>query len=309
MKQQFVTPVGRLVQGDPMEAQTKDMQGNPLTVKSGPSMGQPTQAYICSLAIRKDDPKFPEFWAIVQQTAQAAFPQHFSNGQCTHPQFSFKLMDGDGVDGFGKPNSNKEGFAGHWVVKFKSSFAPKCYYLGRHSEQDRITDKNIIRKGYFIRIAGTVEGNNNAQKPGVYMNLNFVELVAHGTEIVSGPDVGQVFGAVPVPALPAGATALPAVPAAQPAPFAAPQAAVPVAMPGAITPQPATAPVAVTPNPGIMAVPGLGAMPPAAAPPMAPQAPAAAPTYRMTIGFTKEQMYAQGWTDETMIAAGHMVQA
>lgn len=307
MKQQFVTPVGRLVQGDPMEAQTKDMQGNPLTVKSGPSMGQPTQAYICSVAFKKDDPKFPEFWAIVQQTAQAAFPQHFSNGQCTHPQFSFKLMDGDGVDGFGKPNSNKEGFAGHWVVKFKSSFAPKCYYLGRHTEQERITDKNIIRKGYYIRIAGTVEGNNNAQKPGVYLNLNFVELVAHGTEIVSGPDVGQIFGQAPVAALPAGATALPSMPA-QAAPFSPPTTTAPMATPQGAPAMPvAQAPVAVTPNPGIMAVPGLGGMPVGSAAPAIPQVPTA-PTYRMTGAFTREQMHAQGWTDELLIQHGHMVQ-
>lgn len=292
---QFLTPVGRIVQGDVFEPQTKDLQGNQLTVKQGPNAGQPTQRFFVAVAFAKTDQMFAAFRQQLVQVARAAWPQLFdANGNCTHPRFSWKIMDGDGIDDNGKPNNTKEGFAGHWVVKFSSSFPPKAFYAGRYAPQDQIQDKHAIRRGYFVRIGGTVEGNGNQQKPGIYVNLAMVELVALGPEIVSGPDAASVFGAAPVGALPAGAQALPAAggPGAMPAPAATPP------MPTAAAPAPS---VPVAPNPAFTAppLPSVTAAPPA-------------PVYQMTAkanGATRDQFInsGQGWTDELLRQHGYML--
>lgn len=294
---QFLTPVGRLVQGDPMDPQTKDQQGNPLTIKTGPNIGQPTQRFFIALAFPKNDPGFAALRAQMVQVARTAWPQWFdAAGNCTHPKFSWKIMDGDGVDDNGKPNNTKEGFAGHWIVKFSSSFPPKCFYTGRYSPQDQIQDKMAIRRGYYVRVGGTVESNANPQKPGLYVNLNMVELVALGKEIVSGPDAAAVFGAAPAPVLPAGAIALPG----QVAQVTVSRGELVAVGPAFTAPPPAAAttpaPLPVAPAPAFTAPPPV----------------AAAPVYQMTAkanGATRDQFIAsgQGWTDELLRQHGYML--
>lgn len=345
MKTEFLTPVGRLVQGDPFEAQTKNMQGQPLMTMSG----QPTQRYFIAVAFRKDDQAFAALYQKLVEVARGSFPQLFNaQGQCSHPRFSWKLMDGDGVDDNGKSNANKEGFAGHWVVKFSSSFAPRCFHAGHYQPHEQIQDPKAIQRGYFVRVAGTVEGNDNPQKPGLYVNLNMVELAGVGPVITSGPDAASVFGGV-AGALPAGAQPLPMhagatpgfpqppMPGATPGNFpAAPATAVPgfpqapngpAMMPGAM-PSPAVgtvptypsnpAPVAVPPNPAFLAGPGgvpaavapaYGTPSPAMAPAVsAPPAPPSSPQMTAAAGgATYEQFIAQGWTPEAMRAQGYIV--
>ena len=286
MKQEFLTPVGRLVQGDPFEAQTKNMQGQPLMTQSG----QPTQRYFIAVAFPKmvngqPNAEFAALWQKLEATGRAGFP-----GLNLLPpwdpacRFSWKVMDGDGVDDNGKPNANKEGFAGQWVVKFQSSFAPRCFHAGHYAPHEQIQDPKLIKRGYFVRVAGTVEGNGNAQKPGIYVNLSMVELAGQGPEIVSGPDAASIFGGNPVAQLPAGATPLPmhaaagglpgSLPPGGPAGMVAPGQGTPGQMPGAALPgqmpgmqQPmmqAQQPVqqmAVQPHAGILGngLPGSGA--------------------------------------------------
>lgn len=333
MKTDFLTPVGRLVQGDPFEAQTKNMQGQPLMTMSG----QPTQRYFIAVAFRKDDQAFAAFYAKLVEVARGSFPQLFdAQGQCSHPRFSWKVVDGDGVDDNGKSNANKEGFAGHWVVKFSSSFAPRCFHAGHYQPHEQIQDPKAIQRGYFVRVAGTVEGNDNPTKPGLYVNLNMLELAGVGPVITSGPDAASVFGGA-APALPQGAQPLPMHAGAAPGPLGGmPAGAVPglppvstgPAMPPVGLPPPAAgiaptfpsspAPVAVPPNPAFLAGPGgvPGAAAPAVGtppPPMAPvvSAPPAPPSSpQMTAaagGATYEQFKAQGWTDEQMRAQGYIV--
>jgi len=318
----YLTPVGRMVTGDLFKPNTTNMDGSPLLVKSGPQKGQPGQQFVCGLAFPKTDPAFYEWYCKhIDAPARKAWPQWFNGPinqndanyklgpigqpQCTHPAMSLKIRDGDGIDGVGKPNNLKEGYAGHWVLVASSSFAPGVYYVGQYPPQHKgITDPNLVRRGWYYRMGGTIESNNNPQKPGLYVNLNMVDLCAQGQEIVSGPDAATVFGGAPVN-LPAGAIALPAggfppaasggAPGAPLAPVApgtpmAPQAptsppgtagSVP-AVPGSVAPvapgAPAApgAPVYVQPNPAAMAVPGA-AMPPMPAAPVAPAAPMATP--------------------------------
>lgn len=302
----FLSPVGRLVQGDAFEPQTKEYDGSPMVIKRGPNAGQPTQKWVAVVAFAKNDPAWPAFKAQMTAVARAAFPQLFdAAGNCTHPAFAWKIADGDGIDQNGKANASKEGFAGHWVVRFTSSFPPKCFYSGRYQPHEQIQDKMAIRRGYYVRIAGTIEGNGETGKPGVYMNLNMIELVAQGKEIVSGPDAASVFGAGPAPVLPAGAIALPgqqpgfqqpgatAAPTYAPAPTAAPGFAVP-----AVTPSPAPVPpvVAVAPAPAFVAPP----------PPAVPAAPAGPRMTAKANGATYESFRAGGWTDDLLRQHGYM---
>lgn len=241
MTTQITTPVGRLVQGHPMEMQDKDQQGNLRVVKSGPNMGQPSPQVFIALAISKQDPAWPAIDAALKAEARAGFPHMFdAAGNCTNPKFSFKVSDGDGVDDNGKPNNTKEGFAGHWVLKCSSGYLPKCFHAGRYSAMDQIQDKMAIRRGDYLRVQISISPNGNTQRPGVYVNLNLVELSGKGVEIVSGPDAGAAFGSGPGQ-LPPGASPTPMMvpgsagqpPAPTVAPVAAPVTPAPVAAPTA----------------------------------------------------------------------------
>lgn len=337
LKADFLSPVGRLVQGNPFEKQTKDMQGNPLTVKTGPSAGQPTQRYFCAVAFSKTDPAWPAFFALLANAARAGFPTLFdAQGQCLSRDFSWKVADGDStmITKPGEtPNAQKEGFPGNWVVKFSSSFPPRVFYAGKYAPHEQIQDPNVLRRGYYVRIAGTIEPNGNAQKPGLYVNLGMVEFAGIGPEITSGPDANAVFGGNRA-ALPAGAQPLPMnggnapmtpgmAPSygpggpAGPAPAFVPPAGnymTPGPQPGALPAMPGSVMpgMAVAPNPGILNGPGM------APPPMTPgvpMAPPAMPTPPAPVGpvmlpaaqgHSYASLIAAGWNDAALRAAGMM---
>lgn len=352
-KTRFTTPVMRMVQGSVDEAQTKDQQGNPRVIKSGPNAGQPNPQFFLAGAVAKNDPAWPPFWELLCRQAFADFPNLFPHGidaiiqaggpqawftqppqghaqpWVMHPLFSFKVADGDGLDQNGKSNASKEGFAGHWVVRCGSAYPPRCFHAGRYAAHEQIQEKGAIKRGYFIRVNGTTEGNGNAQRPGLYVNLDMVELAAYGPEIVSGPDAADAFGSGPA-ALPPGASAAPMTPAAAP-PAAGAPAVPPAAAPAAVSPAPASAAPAPAPYTGYMGGPTPPAAPgaPVASPPVpaataatsptasptsppAPPAPPAAPAAVGHVmlpaanGATYEQMIAAGWTDDTLRAHGMM---
>lgn len=208
----FTTPVGRLLQGDLFVPNTKDMQGNPLTNQNG----EPREDYYIAVAFDKQDPGFNDLWSIMQAAAQEGFP----GGQSQGANFSWKLIDGDtAVDRNNKPYSEREGFAGHWVVKFSTSFAPEVY----DTNCNRIVDKNAVKRGYYIMIHGSTVANGQVQQPGIYMNYSMVQLVGYGNEIRGGADPHETFANRPA-YTPAGMTNAPAAPAATPAASAAPAA-------------------------------------------------------------------------------------
>lgn len=324
----FTSPVGRFVQGSLFELQTKDHQtGAPLTVKTGPNAGQPASRAFFAVAYAKTDPLFMPFYQQMQAEAKAAFPQFFdAAGNCTHPNFAWKLMDGDGVDQNGKKNSEKEGFAGHWVLKFGGSYLPRVFYMGRAKPEDQIKQAELAPRGWYIRVIGSMKGNAPSNKPGLYLNPDIVEVCGTGDLIVSGPDAAELLAQAPAVALPAGAGALPGLPAAglpglpgsAPAPAAAlpglpPAMAAPGsagALPGmpAVAGVPAALPaVAVSPAalPGLPVLPNHGAVAAVLATPPAP-------VYQMSAaaaaqGLTREALNAQGHTDEVLIANGYMV--
>ena len=289
---EFTTPVGRLVQGS-MSLQNKtDMQTN--QPKVDPATGLPIKEIFFALAIAKNDPALPAFVATLSAAAHSEFPHLFdAAGNMTNPQFSWKIQDGDGVDNNGQSVATKPGFAGHMIFKFGTRFPVRCYHKGKYDPMQQIQNPDeVIKRGYYIRVAGMVRGNGVApsdrqKKPGIMLSPSMVELVAYGDEIQSGPDASAVFGAAPVNSLPPGATEAPAmgVPAPQ---VPAPQ--VPMAT--------MTAPP--------MGIPAMPVPPPVAI----PVTPPAGPAYVMTPaaqGATREQLIAQGWTDETLLQHGLMV--
>lgn len=344
-KVEFLTPVGRLVQGDPFKPQTTDMQGQPLVFKTGPQAGQPRPLFMANIAVAKNDPVFQQFYyGTLLAAARAAWPQFFQgpvgpDGQpsLSNPNFSLKVMDGDGFDGNGKPNSQKEGMAGHWIIKTSSSYAPRCFRQGHYAPHEELKNPADLRRGYFVRVSGTIESNNNPQKPGMYINLGLIELVGIGPEITSGPDAASVFGGAPVAALPQGAQALPqfvppvaGVPNTPPQmPPAMGQPAMPMggmpAMPGAPAmpmgqpampmgqpampmgqpPAPAAAPTFVQPNPGMLGMPAAGGAPSFTAPAGLPGMPAMGqPPAAPAVPQLTAKGVATGMTYQQMIAGG-----
>lgn len=298
---EFLTPVGRLVSGSPFEAQTTDSEGNALVIKSGPNAGQPTQRYFMAIAIPKTDAGFNELYGKMQQVAKQGFPRLFDQaGNCILPTFAFKYEDGDSQipNQKGTRNCDREGYPGNWIVKFQSSFAPKCYTAGGAAV---ITDPEAIKRGYFIRIYGNIVDNASQQKPGIILNPNMVELVAYGEVLSSGPDGATIFGGAPAATLPPGATTTPPAPAAQIAQPSVPGAPAIPQTPAAIAPAPAIS----TPSP-------VSAPPPANVQPApdflnpAPPAPVAAPVVELIEyqgqKYTREQLLGFGWTNEQINA-------
>ena len=297
MATQFISPIGRIVQGSTWKPTTTDQGGQPLTYKSGANMGQPREEYFFALAVEKSSPDWPAFQALLQQTAQASFP----GGEWQRPNFSWKVKDGDGIDQNGRSNAEKDGFKGHWVISFKSGFPSNTIYRGQ------IIEPNRVRCGDYARVMGTLEGNgggkgNGPAKPGLYINHNGIEFIGHGQEIVGGPDLQAAFSAAPANAYrPAGISDMPlgAAPAAAAAPSSfggAPGAAAPAALPG-------FGGGVATPGPAAVAFgyPNAAAMAPA------PAVPAAAPGLPSTInGVATSEWLKQGWTEATLRQHGHI---
>ncbi len=192
---QFLTPVGRIVMGSIAEGRTTDQQGRPLTTLQG----QPKTQYFIGLAVPKNSPDWEPFWQQIVAIGQRDWP----GGQWNTPGFAWKVLDGDTVQ-------NNPHCAGHYLIKMTSGFAPTCVDTANNP-----IDPTIVKRGYWVRCYVGVKGNDNTQKPGVYVNHELIQLVGYGEEIVGGTDPNQAF-AQPVAHMPAGVSQTPVAPAADP---------------------------------------------------------------------------------------------
>lgn len=235
MPDTFTTPTMRIVQGSVFEPQLTDQQGKPRVYRDGPKAGQPNPQWFVAGAISKNDPAWPPFKAKLDAESSAAWPSLHPGGvRIPGVVFSDKIIDGDGYDTTGKHNGAKEGFAGHWVVRFTSGYAPKVVQPSGPGTWLEVTNPKAVKTGDYVRIAGTLASNMQPTKPGIYVNLSLVEFVGQGAAIVSGPSAADAF-AQPA-ALPPGATALPA--ATGPIPGAATAPPPPPGAPAAPAPPP-----------------------------------------------------------------------
>jgi hypothetical protein len=338
-------PPGRIVQGDLYAPQDTDLQGNPLTIKTGQNAGKPRVNYYFALAIAKTPGvshwgSEPGWGAKVWAMTHAFWPSIIdpTKGYITR-KFSWKVEDGDSQE----PNENnrkncdREGHPGHWILKFGSSFPTKIF----DENAQPLLAPGLVKRGYYIEVVGSIASNDNAQKPGIYLNHNMVAYrPSSAKEIMSGPDPRSVgFGRS---ALPAGVTAAPmanvanfpaqmAAPGAPATPYAPPAVGGAPTMPGAAVAPPAgppATPVGVQPHAGFIAPPVAGAfpsVPPAAgvpapySPPAAPAAPSAPASYVDPLGAPAGYRMAnpsgarypdyatKGWNDAQLLAGGHMV--
>lgn len=344
---EFLTPVGRLVQGSPWILNETDREGKPLVTQDG----KPKKQCFFAIAIEKTNPEWPAFWARLAQVAQGGYPQFFNpQGQCIKPDFAWKVADGDGIDADGKPNNAKPGWAGHWVVRFSSSFLPRCFEKGKYAAHQQLSDERSIKPGFFVRVGGLMQANIGSKKPGLYLNADLVELNFVGEEIVFGRDAGAALGAQQSTYVPQGAVQLgmqqppmggvPNAPMGMsPQQAAAPMGMQPQTMPAnaggmpamgapGFAQQPQNPMATVAPmnavNPGMMQPHGMpgtavtpntgfvqGAMQAAGVPqPGMMPTPAAQPVLQPTPkaqGYTVEQFLANGFNVEQLINEGYFV--
>jgi len=302
-KKLLVTPVGRLVQGGPFEKNEKDHLGNPLVYTSGTKVGQPKIEYYCGIAIEKTNPEWPAFYQEIVAVGNVEFPQLFAGGKVPPltNAFSWKMIDGDGLDSKGEPYAKREGFAGCWILRYSTGYAPGVF-------DNSIPVKQLIdgvKRGDYVRILGTIQGNKPSPTPGFYMNLSTLQRIGFGPEIFSGPNASAVLGETQVGYIPAGASQVPVanaagVPGVATPPVAAtpPVNTAPVVptLPGAPTPP-------VVPNTDVLSVPAVVTPPVAVVPPVVTPTPSLTPeliakghTYEALKGqFTDEQMRTAGW--------------
>lgn len=211
------TFTGRLVQGDAHKAgpQRKDANGALKFRKDG----QPDCPFFLAVAIPKDpakrfvipgNPSYEDEKAKLDAAARGAWPNIFqSNYQrpaglsfpaslpadCSSPKFANKVIDGDGFDEDGKPNSAKDGWAGCWVVKVSNGFAPRVVEWN-NGWVDMTPHGRQIKPGDYVTISGDTSSNQSTQSPGMYLNVDTVSFEEEGERIVvaSQVDPNQALG-------------------------------------------------------------------------------------------------------------------
>lgn len=304
---EITTPVGRLVQGSLYVPQTTDMDGKPLEYKTGANKGMPRVTYFVALAIKKGNEQHwaqTEWGALIYGIGAAANPKEHNA-----PAYAWKITDGDDNNEFnsqGKPRKIKpcerDGYPGHWVLSFASSYMPGLYTLVNERQPKELNEidangelKRVINLGDYVQIFATANSNGSTTTPGIFLNPQMVCLIAYGDRIFTGKDVNDVgFGTT---TLPEGASLTPKSSGAFAPPVAVVAPVTTYAPPAQVTPPPV-----VQPYPQI-----LNAAPTALAPP--PAAPVARmlkvhPQYNPTGAVSYDDAINAGWTDATLAQHG-----
>lgn len=299
----FLTPVGRLVAGDLYKPQTTDAEGRPLVIKNGPNAGQPRVDFFFALAIEKTNADYAQLYQTIFGKARTDFPTLFdAAGNCTNPKFAFKIVDGDSQVPNAKGNKpcDREGYAGHWVLHFSGGYAPKVYSAGG---QEQLTTPDAVKRGYYVRVAGSVVGNGSMQQPGVFLNHSMVEMIGYGAEIQVGPDANALFGGTPAAAMPAGVSQTPLAPTTPPPahPGAQPATAAPLTPATPAAPVAGGAPAPVAPATDFLN--GGAPAAPVAPAPVAPVAPVAERSFQYEGKvYTESALRAANWSDAAINA-------
>lgn len=204
------TFTGRLVQGDAHKAgsQRKDANGAPKFRKDG----QPDCPFFLAVAVPKNpaqrlvipgNPSYEDEKAKLDAAARGAWPNIFQPNyqrpaglqfpatlpaDCSSPKFANKILDGDGFDEDGKPNSGKEGWAGCWIVKVSNGFAPRVVEW-QNGWVDMTPHGRQIKCGDYVTISGDTSSNKSTQSPGMYLNVDIVSFEQEGDRIVQATAV------------------------------------------------------------------------------------------------------------------------
>lgn len=341
-KVNVTSPVGRIVQGsvglrDKIDKKTQQPKRD--------NDGNIIRETFIALAIPKQIPHpqspghmidNPEFLPIYQQMvgiAMQAYPNRFNPDGSRKPnvKFAMKLTDGDNdYDQSGEPVSKKEGFAGNWILKLNTRYAPRCHPMGKYDPGSEIPNpESVIKCGHWVRVAFTIDTNgvkegDSEAVPGLFLSPHLVEYVGIGAEITSGPSAAEAFGKAAPAVLPAGVMpvgniathanpgalpsaggtpALPNLPPATGAPLL-PAVGTPT-LPAVGTPvlpavTPALPAVAAPTLPAVAALPTL--------PPVQPAGPVYGPGPALPAGMTVDMALAQpGYTPELLMQHQYIV--
>jgi hypothetical protein len=209
---------GRFVGGSLTTGQQVTSNGQP--VKNAD--GSPVVDYPFGMAIAKRpgvDWKNEPWGQAMVAVAVRDFPQ----GQSQHPQFSWKVTDGDSTipNKKGKKPADNPNYSGSWVIWFSSRFPVKTV----NADGSAPIPNDTIKPGHYIQVLGSVRGNTG-DSPGIYVNHDFVAHAGWGPEITFQQDASSVgFGGA---TLPPDGSATPQGSLAPPTPPQAPAAAAPV---------------------------------------------------------------------------------
>ena len=292
---EVTTPVGRLVNGHPMNSEVVTDNKTGLVVMTADSVTPRTNTFF-ALAIAKGAEKGwrETTWGqLIFNCAVADFP----NGAHQRPDFAWKIEDGDSQvpNKKGKKNCDREGYPGHWVLRLSTGLPIRCFHDGRFDPTQQIQRKEEIKPGDYCRAALLVRGNDRTDSPGVYLNPDMFALTRAGIEIQLGEQRAATDAFSGAAVLPANAHVDPnAGVAPAPGPGTPPPAAGPGTPPPAVA-GPSATPAGVTPAPDFAAGPSA---PPAG--PSAPPAAAAEPLFYDLNGggpFAKSLLVSAGYTD------------
>jgi hypothetical protein len=202
MPVEFSTPVGRVVWGHPAHAKQRMDDNNQPVIRAN---GEKAMQWSFGVAFTKADFQ-QHIWPYLAQEAATAYP----NGA---PQsFSWKYVDGDGVDSKGLPFNQREGYAGCYILAISTELQAPPIYKFNGTKYDQLPGE-AIKTGDYVSVGIDARVNvptDPKKKSGLYINPKAVELVGYGTPIVSQgqADPNALFGGRQHQ-LPAGASATP----------------------------------------------------------------------------------------------------
>lgn len=300
----FITETGRMVWGSLYKPRTVDYDGNPLVVKMGVDKGKATQRYEFGFALPKKATDAGHWGNSTLGAIVWAQGNRDHGEQAKRIDFAWKVQDGDSriPNKKGGINAEKEGFPGHWVFTFSSTYPPQ---ITNFNGSQYLLEQDAIKPGDFIQVAGSVRGNTGAT-PGVYLNHDVVAFQGHSPDgyISTRPDPSSLgLGGGPQPVgmtqtPPGGMSAPPVTPAT-------PVVSVPAPIPTPVIAAPTPTPV--TPHASIL-VPQI--TPAAPAVPVVPTVPPSGGlqrTAKWPDGVTYEQFTSGGWTDAMLRTEGFIL--
>jgi len=255
--------VGRIVWGHPGKEVAKTDQKTRQPILRD---GKPVTQWAYGVAYPKAD-FMANIWPAMAQEAGSGFPNGVPQG------FAWKMVDGDGVDKDGKPYSQREGYAGCYVLSIVTeAFAPPIFrqegagYVQMKPEEIKTGDYVANSLKIVLNMA-----KERTHSSSLYINPQGVLFIGYGAPIVNGPSAQDMFGgrqfalppgASPTPMMPAGAAGMPGTGAPQ---QWQPPAAQPTSPPPGYAPNPAAPPPGYQPT--MPAAPAGGWVPAPAGPP------------------------------------------
>lgn len=185
------TPTARLVGGDPFTVSPKTFEGKPVLVQSGPNKGKQKEEASFAIAVEKGNPQWEVFYQQYLAFAMQEYPQFFQNGQLVNQNLNLKIQDGDGFSSKGKKLSDKEGYAGHWILRFANGFAPDLIDM----KNNKVIDENhsYAKPGDWVSVFFQIRNNKLETSPGFYVGCKFVKHMGWDKRIEFGVSLDEAL--------------------------------------------------------------------------------------------------------------------